>query len=344
MVLENSAIEKLVSEDSKWNIQAELDETNKEIKEVTLMVEQSQVEIGKLTQRNVAITASIQQLLKQSNSVSSEEIRIAYNSALDAQQRLLIMRGKLEKLQSDEKHLEKYRSVLERMSEENGSEKTDGNEKGPSASLEMVINAQEAERQRLSRQMHDGPAQALSNFILQTEIAMRLLNVDIEQARGELVALKSAAMGNFQKVRNFIFELRPMMLDDLGMVPTIRRYADVFKEQSGVEVNVTITGTDRRLESYIEVKIFRAFQELLGNAARHGQASLIKVQMDLTDNQLKLVVDDNGKGFDPVLISQGGSLGLRLIKERVELLGGNFMVDSIVGKGTRVILSVPINK
>ena len=344
MVLENSAIEKLASEEPKWNIQAELDETNKEIKEVTLMVEQSQVEIGKLTQRNVAITASIQQLLKQSNSVSSEEIRIAYNSALDAQQRLLIMRGKLEKLQSDEKHLEKYRSVLERMSEENGSEKTDGNEKGPSASLEMVINAQEAERQRLSRQMHDGPAQALSNFILQTEIAMRLLNVDIEQARGELVALKSAAMGNFQKVRNFIFELRPMMLDDLGMVPTIRRYADVFKEQSGVEVNVTITGTDRRLESYIEVMIFRAFQELLGNAARHGQASLIKVQMDLTDNQLKLVVDDNGKGFDPVLISQGGSLGLRLIKERVELLGGNFMVDSIVGKGTRVILSVPINK
>ena len=103
----------------------------------------------------------------------------------------------------------------------------------------MLVNVQEAERQRLSRQMHDGPAQALSNFILQTEIAMRLLDVDPVQARSELGNLKVAAMSTFQKVRNFIFELRPMMLDDLGLAPTIRRYADMFKEQAGVEVSVT---------------------------------------------------------------------------------------------------------
>jgi two-component system, NarL family, sensor histidine kinase DegS len=252
------------------------------------------------------------------------------------------MRGKLEKLQSDKTHLEKYCTLLIRMSEISDSEKINMNVKGPTASLEMVINAQEAERQRLSRQMHDGPAQALSNFILQTEIAMRLMNVDMEQARGELVALKTSAMGNFQKIRNFIFELRPMMLDDLGMIPTIRRYADIIKEQSGIDLSVSISGTERRLESYIEVMIFRAFQELLGNAIRHGQANQIKVQTDLTENLVKLIVDDNGKGFNPEIISKEGNLGLRLIKERVELLGRNFLVDSVQGKGTRVILSVPI--
>jgi two-component system sensor histidine kinase DegS len=99
----------------------------------------------------------------------------------------------------------------------------------------MLVNAQETERQRLSRQMHDGPAQALSNFILQTEIAMRLMDVDAGQAREELNSLKASAMGTFQKVRNFIFELRPMMLDDLGLAPTIRRYADAFKEQTGLD-------------------------------------------------------------------------------------------------------------
>lgn len=342
MVLDNHPNEKNPGEDQKQSFQTELDETNRAIKEVSLMLEQSRVEVGKLSQRNAAITAHLQQVQKQLSTVSSEEIRMAYDSALDAQQRLFVMRGQLEKLQSDQMHLERYRSMLERLYEMSRSGKAVVKERGAMASLEMLVNAQEAERQRLSRQMHDGPAQALSNFIMQTEIAMRLLDVDMEQARGELIALKASAMGTFQKVRNFIFELRPMMLDDLGMVPTIRRYADIFKEQTGMDLNLTVTGTERRLEAYVEVMIFRALQELLGNAARHSQASLVKVQMDMADNQVKLIVDDNGKGFDPEVIIQEESLGLRLIKERVELMGGSFMLDSTLGKGTRITLSVPI--
>lgn len=339
MVLDN--VNENNSLEPRRDLKVELDETIKSINEIDYLLDQSQIEFGKLSQRNTAIAANLQQIFKQSNSVSSEDIKLAYESMLDSQQRLFTMRGKIEKIQSDKIHLEKYRSLLEQFSDYGETKATNINLKGPSASLEMVINAQEAERQRLSRQMHDGPAQALSNFILQTEIAMRLMDMDVEQARGELVALKTSAMGNFQRIRNFIFELRPMMLDDLGMIPTIRRYADIIKEQSGVDIVVSISGTERRLESYIEVMIFRAFQELLGNAIRHGQANQIKVQADLTDRLVKLVVDDNGKGFDSEIISKEGNLGLRLIKERIELLGGNFLVDSVTGKGTRVTLSVP---
>jgi len=190
--------------------------------------------------------------------------------------------------------------------------------------------------------MHDGPAQALSNFILQTEIAMRLFDVDAAQARNELGDLKAAAMSTFQKVRNFIFELRPMMLDDLGLAPTIIRYSDMFKEQAGIELSVTITGSERRMEPYIEVMVFRAMQELLSNAVHQNQANLIKIQLDMGDTSVKLAMDDNGKGFDTDALGKEANLGLKLIKERTEMLGGTYEINSSPGKGARVTLSIPV--
>ena len=333
---------------SAFDVKAEMDETLRALRETTLMIEQSQGEVSKLTQRNAAITSHLQQVQKQIGDTPVEEIRMAYDSALDAQQRLFVMRGQLEKLQGDKVHLERYQKALERA--QNGARgdsnivQASGSGKGPMANVEMLVNAQEAERQRLSRQMHDGPAQALSNFILQTEIAMRLLDADPQQARDELSNLKSSAMGTFQKVRNFIFELRPMMLDDLGLIPTIRRYSDTFKEQIEMEVNVSVSGNERRLEPYLEVMVFRAIQELLGNAARHSQATVLKLNVDLTDDIIRVSVDDNGKGFDVDSIQKEQSLGLKLIRERTEMLGGTFEVDSALGKGARVTFSLPAPK
>ena len=170
---------------------------------------------------------------------------------------------------------------------------------------------------------------------------MRLMDVDAAQAREELNNLKNSAMGTFQKVRNFIFELRPMMLDDLGLVPTVRRYSDAFKEQAGLDISLTVTGNERRLEPYLEVMLFRAIQELLGNAARHSQATLVKIMLDLGEDRVRVSVDDNGKGFDPDSILQSNNLGLKLIRERAEMLGGSFEIDSNIGKGTRISFAVP---
>ena len=337
------AMEIAASSGGELDLQSELEETERALREVTLMIEQSQGEVMKLSQRNAAITTHLQQVQNQFDKMPPQEIRNAYDSALDAQQRLFVMRGQLEKLQNEKTHLERFKTALERARVPAGSSSSAsaGGSRGPLASVEMLVNAQETERQRLSRQMHDGPAQALSNFILQTEIAMRLMDVDAGQARDELNNLKTSAMGTFQKVRNFIFELRPMMLDDLGLAPTVRRYADAFKEQTGLDIGVTITGHERRLEPYLEVMLFRALQELLGNAARHSQANLVKVTLDLGEDRIRVSVDDNGKGFDPDSIQQGNSLGLKLIRERTEMLGGSFEVDSAVGKGTRILFAVP---
>lgn len=189
--------------------------------------------------------------------------------------------------------------------------------------------------------MHDGPAQALSNFILQTEIAMRLFDLDQDKARNELSNLKVSATSTFQKVRDFIFELRPMMLDDLGLVPTIKRYVDAFKDQSGMDIRLTVSGLERRLELYQEVMVFRAIQELLNNASRHSQAAMVRINLDMGDANVKLIVDDDGRGFDVGILDQRNSMGLKVIRERVDMLGGYFDLESRMGQGTKITFQIP---
>ncbi len=324
-------------------IRSELEQSKKQLEEITLLIDQSQVEVNKLAQRNASITGRLQQVQSQFDSMPRDEIRSSYDSALEAQQRLFVMRGQLEKLENDRLYLEKYPGILERILQlvpEGGP----GQEVKPRSSygmVEMMIQAQESERLRLSRQMHDGPAQALSNFILQTEIAMRLFEVNPDQAREELGNLKTAATTTFQQVREFIFALRPMMLDDLGFLPTVKRYVEALNEQASQDITVRVTGAERRLESYLEVMIFRALQELINNALLHSQATEIKVQIDIAGNDVRTVVDDNGRGFDPGALEEDTGVGLSLIRERVEMLGGRFEVDSVEGQGTRIIMHVP---
>jgi two-component system, NarL family, sensor histidine kinase DegS len=342
--------QKEVEKVDKWNelkgrVQVELDQRRREVKEIAMMIEQSQAEVNKLAQRNASITAHLQQIQGLFDTLPRADIRMAYDSALDAQQRLFVMRGQLEKLQSDRSHMAEYIAILEAVLQafEGGMPVEAGSRSGGTTprTVEMMIQAQESERQRLSRQMHDGPAQALSNFILQTEIAMRLFDLDQGKARSELENLKISASSTFRKVRDFIFELRPMMLDDLGLVPTIKRYVDAFKDQSGIDIRFLLTGKERRLAGYEEVMIFRAIQELLHNSSRHSGASTVKVQLDMGDPEIKVQVDDDGKGFPTDRLEEGTGMGLKVIRDRVELLGGRMDVDSTVGKGTHIQLQVP---
>lgn len=326
-------------------LREELRQAETELREVELMLSQSQKEVERLTQRNTSISMHLQQIQAQMDTAGTGELNAAYEAALEARQRLLLMRSQVEKLQADQNGLKRLIALLEELlvALEQATESSEGGSRGLK-SVEMMINAQEAERRRLSRQMHDGPAQALSNFILQTEIAARLFEVNPDQARQELVNLKTAATSTFQQVRDFIFELRPMMLDDLGLVPTVRRYVDVYREQTGTDIQIMVTGEERRLETYIEVMLFRAVQELLSNAVHHGEAQSIKVNLDLAEEQVRVRVEDNGKGFDPATLETSQGLGLRLLRERVQMVGGTFEVHSRIGEGTEVMFTVPASK
>ncbi len=329
----------------KNEIEDELEKSRHELSEINLMLEHSQLEVSKLAQRNASATAHLQQVHGQFDRLPREDIRTAYDAALDAQQRLFVMRGQLEKLQSDQNQQERYIELLERIYQLIAGGGMDKAYPQASAStverVEMMIQAQEAERQRLSRQMHDGPAQALSNFILQTEIAMRLFDVDQIKAKDELGNLKGSATSTFQKVRDFIFELRPMMLDDLGLTPTIKRYIEAAKNQTNTDIRLTVTGLERRLEPYLEVMVFRAVQEFLKNSIRHSQGTQINLHLDMGESNVKLICEDNGKGFDVDILDEKSYVGIKVIRERAEMLGGFLEVDSVIGQGTRVTYQVP---
>ena len=337
-------------EEDAWNalkeeIRESVENKRREVKEIALMLEQSQIEMNKLTQRNSSITTHLQKVQGQFDSYPRADIRMAYDSALDAQQRLFVMRGQVEKLQSDQSRLQRLIDLqgrfLQYLDDEQPGTPHKRGVRDTAELLESMINAQEAERQRLSRQMHDGPAQALSNFILETEIAMRLFDVDKAKAYEELSNIKNSASATFQQVREFIFELRPMMLDDLGLIPTLKKYCSAFKDQHHLDVRLHVNGTERRLESYLEVLIFRAIQELLGNACSYSQASQIKIQLDMLETDVRVSLEDNGRGFDPDSLEQEKGLGLKVIQERIEMLGGKFEIESQIGGGTRVSFQVP---
>jgi two-component system sensor histidine kinase DegS len=326
---------------------AELQQVRAEMKEIGLLVEQSQGEVEKLAQRNASITAHLHQLQAHFDTVPREDIRNGYEAAQDAQQRLFTMRGQLEKLQSDQAILKRYAEALARtlqLLEGGAAPDLEAEQAGDGGSpIAQIIEAQEEERRRISRQIHDGPAQSLSNFILQTEIALRLFDVDQDKARQELTNLKATAASTFNSVRDFIFDLRPMMLDDLGLVPTARRYTEAYKEKTGLNINLVVTGTERRLESHREVLVFRAIQELLANIREHAQATQAKIVLDIDAHQVRASVEDNGKGFDAkgAQADDTKGRGLKTAQERILQLGGTFEIESSPGAGTRVSFSVP---
>lgn len=323
----------------------EIEKTKRELVEIDLMLEQSKLEVNRLAQRNAAVTARLQQIQGHYDSIPRDDIIDIFHQALDAQQRLFVMRGQSEKLQGDKQFLRRHLEYLDRADVSLISRLDVGSEKGSERVLnlvEAIIQAQEEERQKLSRKMHDGPAQALSNFILQTEIAVRLFDIDQERAREELSILKSSATSAFQQVRDFIFELRPMMLDDLGLVPTLKRYIETYKEQSGTSIRLTINGVERRFEPYIEVIIFRALQEILAFSIRQEMATQISVQMNITDNYVKVTTDDNGRGEDVESIFESGGMGIKIIKDRIEMIGGFFDINFRPEKGSQFILQVPV--
>lgn len=323
------------------------EQTERDLKEIGILINQSAAEVERLAQRNAQATNQIRQMQTNLETLPRDYIREAYEELSNAQQRLFTMRGQLEKLQSDQRNLERLAQLQQHVIEH-----TEGMGPPPEArrtaqdqsNVIRVIQTEESAKRSLVRKMHDGPASSLSNFILQAEICQRFFDVNPDRARAELNALKSAAAATFNYVKDFIFDLRPMMLDDLGVVPTLRRYVESFQEKSGIPVPITVTGVERRLESHIEVTIFRGVQELLNNALNHAQATQIQVLLDLAQEQVLVVVEDNGSGFnvDEITNDNTHTIGLPSLRERIEMLGGDLNLQSSLGQGTRVEFTIPV--
>ena len=213
-----------------------------------------------------------------------------------------------------------------------------------------IIQAQEEERQRVARDIHDGPAQSMSNVVLRAEICEKLADVDIEKSKLEMQHLKRVVRECLQDVRRIIYNLRPMSLDDLGLVPTLQRYVMTFKDETGLDVSLKTRGVNDDLKSAISLTVFRIVQESLNNIRKHACASNAAVCLEFVeDKKLILHVYDDGKGFKVDELEtrkpdMDGGFGIFSMRERIELLDGDFSINSEPGKGTRLNIMIPLKR
>ena len=333
----------------------EFEQIQKELKEIEILEKQSTAEVEKLAQRNAQLTNKLRTMEANIDTVPRQDIKEIYTAAQEAQMRLFMMRGQVEQLQSRQENLRRFAGSLQRVL--TVSDTIDYSDAGSSAAAAVgpplersagiirVIDAQENERQHLANQLHDGPAQSLTNLILQAEICERLFDTNPVRARTELSELKNAVTSTFQKVREFIFDLRPMMLDDLGLYPTLKKSIEDYEQKTGIACNLTISGSDQRQPSYTEVTVFRVVQHLLNNVKSHAQATHVQIILNADPEKIVTVVEDDGVGFDvneAVSASrQRKTLGLSSMQEQVEMLGGGIKFDSSPGKGARVEFWLP---
>lgn len=208
-----------------------------------------------------------------------------------------------------------------------------------------IIEAQEEERKRLSREMHDGPAQLLANVMMRSDLIEKIYRErGIEEALVEIRGLKKTVRDALYEVRHIIYDLRPMALDDLGLVPTLKKYLQTVEEYNkvrNIRIPFVFIGKERRLNSKMEVALFRLIQESVQNALKHAEPKEIQVKLEVNLHRVIAIIKDDGIGFDPS-VKKEGSFGIRGMKERVELLEGKLAIQSEKGVGTKVIIDVPI--
>lgn len=205
-----------------------------------------------------------------------------------------------------------------------------------------IIGAQEEERKRLSREIHDGPAQMMANVMMRSDLIERVYKEQgAKEAFTEVRNLKKMVRGALYEVRRIIYDLRPMALDDLGLVPTLKKYLQTIEEyHETTKISFANIGEDKRLPPKYEVALFRLVQESVQNALKHADATEIKVRLEIKNSMVTVIVRDDGKGFD-VNERKAESFGLIGMRERVEILDGKLAIDSKIGAGTVVLIQVP---
>jgi signal transduction histidine kinase len=208
--------------------------------------------------------------------------------------------------------------------------------------LGQVIHAQEDERRRVARELHDETTQSLASLAMRVHTAAAAAPPG--PLRDQLEAASALAVRTLDGVHRMIADLRPSVLDDLGLESAILWYAEKHLEPLGIAVRCEFANLDGRLPAQVETVVFRVVQEALTNVARHAHASTVLVQGGVAGGRVELEVEDDGCGFDPPShpARDGSGWGLLGMRERVEMLGGELRLDSTPGQGTHLRIAVPL--
>jgi signal transduction histidine kinase len=206
-------------------------------------------------------------------------------------------------------------------------------------SLGRVVAAQELERKRLARELHDETGQALTSILLGLKTVEEAKTPD--ETHAAAAELRALIVQTLQNVRRLAVELRPKALDDFGLVPALERLAETFAENSGIAVDLETQIADERLRADIETALYRIVQEALTNVAKHAGATRVSILVTRKDGAVTAVIEDDGRGFEAGG-TDGAGLGLVGMKERLGLLSGRFQIESTEGAGTTIVAEVPL--
>jgi two-component system sensor histidine kinase UhpB len=212
----------------------------------------------------------------------------------------------------------------------------------------QVLSAQEDERKRIARELHDDTSGSLARVLLNLEMCQELTPEGMYAVREKMSATRILTEQTLENIRKMIFDLRPTLLDDLGLAAAIRWYAKNNLEPAGVQVQLDLANGLRGLPA-VETALFRIAQEAIGNIVRHANAQHATIRLTQTSTQWLFVVHDDGRGFDATPAFRDESLtehrwGLFGVRERVQLLGGSFQIESAQGKGTTLRVEIPITQ
>lgn len=212
----------------------------------------------------------------------------------------------------------------------------------------MILETQEKERQRIARDLHDSTVQNLTSLVHKAELCMKLMDVDPIRCRLELSTLSKTLRSVIDDTRTMIYDLRPMSFDDIGFDVTVERFLDKLKSSTvGVKISYEICGEPYPFNSVIAITLLRIIQEGCSNAVKHANADHIKVQLSYLQNELQLLISDDGDGFDPESLPKesrddNSGFGMSMMRERVFLLSGTVDVQSKIGEGCTIKVNIPI--
>lgn len=212
--------------------------------------------------------------------------------------------------------------------------------------MEKVIDSQEEERKRVARELHDELAQRLASTLMRLEFAEDSLPVTETEARNAIATAREVTAGSLAETRKLISDLRPTILDDLGLIPAIRAFAENHMGLNNTRVVISAAAVDSTLAPVVETAVFRIVQEALNNIGKHARASETRLTVKTRNGLIECDITDDGCGFlrNPTrttAATRDSDLGLRGMEERASLLGGKLSVTSKVGSGTQVSLSIP---
>lgn len=210
-----------------------------------------------------------------------------------------------------------------------------------------LLETQENERQRISRDLHDYTVQNLTSLVHKAELCSKLVEMDPVRCKLELSMMSKTLRDIINDTRQMIYNLRPMSFDDIGLDVTIERALDKIENSEAKKINFTVEGESYQIKSVIGITLLRIIQEGCSNAIKHAEASYVQVVLTYHPDMISVRIEDDGKGFDMSQINtedrkDNSGFGLSMMRERVYLLSGNIEIDSKLGDGTIITVNVPI--